>query len=122
MDVILGSALCVFFGKEEIDGLRWTSATVGYAEAEMFLRGVVPAYWSYEVLNLACSGGEGGDVVVSEICAWLETAGEKLKEEKPRSETSILRFTPPVPNCPSRENGVCRGNAGGILVEQSRGK
>lgn len=92
------------FKQEEIDELRQTFAAIGRAEAEMFFRGMVLADWGYEVLNLACSERLGLEIFVSEIFAWLETAGEKLKEEKARSETAVLRFTRPVPDSPSREN------------------
>jgi hypothetical protein len=92
------------FKQEDIDELRQTFAATGHAEAEMFLRGIVPADWGYAVLNLACSGRPGLEVFVSEIFAWLDTAGEKLKEEKTRSETRFQRFTRPVPNSPTREN------------------
>jgi hypothetical protein len=89
--------------QEEIDELRETFRAIGHDEAEMFLRGIVPADWGYEVLNLACSERGGLDVFVSEVFAWLNTAHVKLKEEKARSETASLRFTRPVPNSPSRE-------------------
>jgi hypothetical protein len=92
------------FEKEQVDDLRNTFAATGYAEADMFLRDIVPAGWGYAVLNLACSGRPGLDVFVSEIFAWLDTAGEKLKEEKARSEKTVLRFTRPVSNSPTHEN------------------
>lgn len=92
------------FKQEEIDELRRTFEATGQAEAEMFLRGVVPVGWGYEVLNLACSGRAGLDVFVSEIFAWLDTAGEKLREEKVISEDTVLRFTRPVPDSISSEN------------------
>jgi hypothetical protein len=91
------------FEKEQVDDLRNTFTATGCAEAEMFLRGIVPADWGYEVLNLACSERGGLDVFVSEVFAWLNTAHVKLKEGKARSETASLRFTRPVPNSPSRE-------------------
>jgi hypothetical protein len=93
-----------FFKQEDIDELRQTFTAIGHAEAEMFLPGIVPADWGYAVLNLACSGRPGLDVFVSEIFAWLDTAGGKLGEEKTRSEKTVLRFTRPVPNSPTREN------------------
>lgn len=105
------------FGREEVDELRRTFAAVGHAEAEMFLRGTVPAGWGYEVLNLACSGRAGLDIFVSEIFAWLETAGEKLKEEKGRSENTALRFTRPVPNSPTRENMAIEAILAGHWLE-----
>jgi len=92
------------FGREEIDELRRTFAAVGHAEAKMFLRGVVPACGGYEVLNLACSGRKGVDVFVSEIFAWLETAGGRLREEMARSEKTVLRFTRPVTSSVRRES------------------
>lgn len=92
------------FNQQQIDELRQTFTAVGHAEAEMFLRGMVSASWGYEVLNLACSGRAGLDIFVSEILAWLDTAGGKLKEEKARSETVVLRFTRPVSSTHSREN------------------
>ena len=92
------------FDQKQIDELRQTFTAVGHAEAEMFLRGMVSASWGYEVLNLACSGRAGLDIFVSEIFAWLDTAGGKLKEEKARSETAVLRFTHPVLSSPSHEN------------------
>jgi hypothetical protein len=70
----------------------------------MFLRGMVPADWGHEALNLARSERGALDVFVSEIFACLNTAGEKLKMEMARSETTVLRFTRPVPDSPSREN------------------
>lgn len=92
------------FAPEEIDELRQTFATIGHTEAEMILRGVVPADWGYQVLNLTCSGRLGLDVFVSEIFAWLETAGKELRLEKAKSETTVLRFTRPIPNSLRREN------------------
>ena len=85
------------FEREETNELRRTFAAIGHAEAEMFLRGLAPAGWGCEVLNLACSDRAGLDVFVSEIFAWLETAGEKLKEEMVRCEETVLGFTRPVP-------------------------
>jgi hypothetical protein len=90
--------------EKKIDELRQTFTAIGHAEAEMFLRGVVPEGWGYAVLNLACSGRPGLDAFVSEIFAWLDTAGEKLKEQKTRSEKTVQRFTRPVPNSPPRAN------------------
>jgi hypothetical protein len=100
------------FKQEEIDELRKTFTAIGHAEAEMFLRGIVPADWGYAVLNLACPERLGLDVFVSEIFAWLDTAGEKLKEEKIRSEKTVLRFTRPVPNSPTRENMAVEATLG----------
>lgn len=41
---------------------------------------------------------------MSEIFAWLQTAGGKFEEEMVRSGKTLLRFTRPVPNGMSREN------------------
>lgn len=92
------------FGREEIDELRRTFAAIGHAEAELFLRGMVPSGWGNEVLNLACSNRLGVDVFLSEIFAWLGTAGGKLREEMVRSENTVLRFTRPLPDSVRREN------------------
>jgi hypothetical protein len=42
---------------------------------------MVPAGWGYEVLNAACSDRVGLDTFVSEIFAWLDTAGSKVERD-----------------------------------------
>jgi hypothetical protein len=96
-------------GREEIDELRQTFVAVGHAEAGMYLRDIVPESWGYEVLNLACSDRLGLEIFVSEIFAWLDTAGGKLKEEMARSEKEVRKFTRPVPNSPTRERMSVEG-------------
>jgi hypothetical protein len=97
------------FEQEEIDEHRRTLGAIGHAEAEMFLQGMVPVNWGYQVLNLACSDRAGLDVFVSEIFAWLEIAGEKLKVEMVRSEEVVRRYTRPVPGSLRRENVAVEG-------------
>jgi len=98
------------YGREEIHELRETFTAVGHAEAEMFLRGLVPADWGYVLLNLACSDRGGLEIFVSEIFAWLDTAGEKLKGEMARSKKEVRSFTRPMPNSPTRERMSIEGS------------
>ncbi|KAM0705282.1 hypothetical protein Q7P35_008072 [Cladosporium inversicolor] len=106
--------------QKDIDELRRAFAATGHAEAEMFLRGVVTADWGYGVLNLACSGRPGLDIFASEILAWLDTAGERLREEKASSEETVLRFTRAMPNGPCVRTSLWRGRWRNIGIAGKR--
>lgn len=91
------------FDEQKVYGFRRDYAAIGCAEAEMYLRGMVPGNWGYQVLNLACSDRPGFDILVSEIFAWLDTAGWKLKEEMNGSEKTAQRYKRPIPNSTRHE-------------------
>ena len=78
--------------KDEVVLRRECEAT-GRAEAEMLLRGldVADEQWGFEVLNLVCSDSPELEIMISEVFAWLDVAGWKLKE-KARSETAMQKY------------------------------
>ncbi|GKU06036.1 atg16-protein [Fusarium langsethiae] len=54
----------------------------GTLEAHMYMRGLHPVddHWAYLAINLICLEGEGLELVIYEIHAWLDVAGSKLAE------------------------------------------
>lgn len=70
--------------KEALDDFRERSDAIGRVEAEMFLRDFMFCMGeraAYKVLNLVSSDRPGVEVYVGQIFAWLDVAGEKLKEK-----------------------------------------
>lgn len=64
--------------------------TMGRAEAEMFLQGMIPMRWGYEVLNLVHREQPELGIYISQIFGWLDTAIDELKEYAMASPTIEL--------------------------------
>jgi hypothetical protein len=76
--------------------LRQHFEAVGLVEAEMFVRGfdaVTSDYRGFEVLELVRSNRAGLDIFLSQVLAWLEVAGQKLRDKAQSEETSAERWT-----------------------------
>jgi hypothetical protein len=76
--------------------LRQHFEAVGRVEAEMLVRGfdaVTSEHWGFEVLDLVCSDRAGLDIFLSQVLAWLEVAGHKLRDKAQSEETSAERWT-----------------------------
>jgi hypothetical protein len=85
-----------FFDEGRVHELRQHFEAVGLVEAEMLVRGfdaVTSEHWGFEVLDLVCSNRAGLDIFFSQVLAWLEVAGQKLRDKAQSKETSAERWT-----------------------------
>lgn len=84
------------FDKNNEDELRRVYDTIGRAEAEMLLRSLVAnEHWGYEVLDLARSDRPELEILISEVFAWLDVAGWRLKEKAMSDDTTQKCFYTP---------------------------
>lgn len=98
------------FDKTKEDELRREYDAIGRAEAEMMLRGfdvVLNEDWGYYVLNLVHSERPELEILMSEVFAWLEVAGWKLKE-KAMGENTLQRCFYTLGGGRNQHNGVER--------------
>jgi hypothetical protein len=76
--------------------LRKHFEAVGLVEAELLIRGfdaVTNEHRGFEVLDLVCSNRAGLDIFLSKVLAWLEVAGQELRNKAQSEETSAERWT-----------------------------